>query len=68
MFESCAKIKLSETQTGTYTQEYRIPISGTATVYDIAGVRNMFANTGGTFTGTPMPNTTYYLDSSNAIL
>ena len=67
MFYGCTKIKLSETQTGTYTQEYRIPVSGSGTTATNALV-NMFANTGGTFTGTPSINTTYYLDSSNYIV
>ena len=67
MFYSCSKIKLSATRTGTYTQEYRIPVSGSGTTATNALV-NMFANTGGTFTGTPSINTTYYLDSSNYIV
>lgn len=67
MFASCSKIKLSATQTGTYTQEYRIPISGTGTTASSV-LSNMFYNTGGTFTGTPEINTTYYLDSSNYIV
>lgn len=67
IFSGCAKIKLSATQTGTYTQEYRVPVIGTGTTASLA-LGNMFFNTGGTFTGTPEINTTYYLDSSNAIL
>ena len=67
MFDNCTKIKLSATKTGTYTQEYRIPVSGTGTTA-FGALANMFTGTGGTFTGTPTINTTYYLDSSNYII
>ena len=59
MFEGCTNIMLSTTQTGEYTTEYRIPTSGTgATATD--ALLDMFTDTGGTFTGTPTINTTYY--------
>ena len=67
MFYGCTKIKLSTTASGTYTKSYRIPKSGTGTTVSNA-LNNMFANTGGTFTGTPTINTTYYLDESNTIV
>lgn len=67
MFDGCTKLKLSATQTGNYTQAYRIPTSGTGTTASSA-LDSMFANTGGTFTGTPTINTTYYLDASNTIV
>ena len=67
MFSGCAKIKLSTTASGTYTKPYRIPKSGTGTTASSA-LDNMFTNTGGTFTGTPKINTTYYLDESNTIV
>ena len=67
MFYGCTKIKLSTTASGTYTKAYRIPKSGTGTTASSA-LNNMFANTGGTFTGTPEINTTYYLDKSNTIV
>lgn len=67
MFYGCTKIKLSATKTGTYTQIYKIPTSGTGTTAG-AALANMFANTGGTFTGTPQINTTYYLDESCSIV
>lgn len=67
MFYGCKKIKLSSTASGTYTKEYRIPKSGTGTTAADA-TYNMFANTRGTFTGTPQINTTYYLDKSNTIV
>lgn len=67
MFQSCTKIKLSSTQTEEYTVEYRIPSSGTATT-GTNSLNNMFAYTGGTFTGTPSINTTYYLSNTNTIV
>ena len=67
MFSGCTKIKLSTTQTGEYQTEYRIPKSGTGTNATNA-FDNMFANTGGTFTGTPEINTTYYLSTSNTVV
>ena len=67
MFCDCTSLKLSTTQTGEYTQEYRIPTTGTGTTATNA-LTEMFANTGGTFTGTPGINTTYYLSSDNMIV
>ena len=67
MFNGCTKIKLSSTQTDEYTQKYRIPSSGTGTTTTNA-LSNMFTNTGGTFTGTPSINTTYYLSSDNMVV
>ena len=67
MFYNCTSLKLSSTQTGEYTQEYRIPSSGTGTTATGA-LTNMFTNTGGTFTGTPEINTTYYLSNTNTIV
>ena len=65
MFSDCIKIKLSTTQTGEYQTVYRIPTSGTGTTSTDA-LLNMFANTGGTFKGTPSINTTYY--TSNTVV
>ena len=67
MFDSCTRLKLSTIQTGEYTQEYRIPSSGTGATASIALV-DMFTSTGGTFTGTPSINTTYYLSTDNMIV
>ena len=67
MFKGCTSIKLSATQTGEYTQEYRIPTSGTGTTATDA-LSNMFTSTGGTFTGAPEINTTYYLSTDNMIV
>ena len=67
MFDGCTGIKLSEIKTDEYTQEYRIPTSGHAAAVANA-LDNMFANTGGTFTGTPEINTTYYISSTNTVV
>ena len=67
MFQSCRKIKVSATANGTYTRAYRIPKAGAGTISN-SSVRYMFAGTGGTFTGDPEINTTYYLDKSNTIV
>ena len=67
MFDGCTSLKLSSTQTGEYTQEYRIPSSGTGTTATNALVE-MFTGTGGTFTGTPEINMTYYLSNTNTVV
>ena len=67
MFDSCTSLKLSTTQTGEYTQEYRIPSSGTGTTQS-GSLTGMFNSTGGTFTGNPSINTTYYLSTDNMIV
>ena len=67
MFSNCTSLKLSSTQTGEYTVAYRIPTTGTGTTR-AGSLDNMFANTGGTFTGTPEINTTYYLSSDNIVV
>ena len=67
MFTGCISLKLSTTKTEEYTQEYRIPSSGDGVIATYAFI-NMFASTGGTFTGTPSINTTYYLSSNNMIV
>lgn len=67
MFSNCIKLKLASASTTTYTQSYRIPISGEGVTATNA-LYNMFTTTGGTFKGTPTINTTYYLDSSNTII
>ena len=67
MFSGCKYLKLSTTQTGEYTVEYRIPTTGTGTTASNA-LSNMFKSTGGTFKGTPEINTTYYLSNTNTIV
>ena len=66
MFLGCKEIKLSARKTGDYTIPYRVPKEGTGTSAANA-LDNMFLNTGGTFTGTPDINTTYYLSSANTL-
>ena len=67
MFSGCTSLKLSSTQSGEYTQEYRIPASGTGTTANDA-LTYMFTGTGGTFASTPKINTMYYLSNTNAIV
>ena len=67
MFNGCKKIKLSDIKTEEYTQDYRIPVSGTGTTASRA-LTNMFSGTGGTFKSTPQINKMYYLSSSNTIV
>ena len=67
MFYGCTGLKLSATQTGEYTVAYCIPSSGTGTTATDA-LTDMFTHTGGTFTGTPEINTTYYLSNTNTIV
>lgn len=67
MFQGCTSLKLSTTQTGEYTQEYRIPSSGEG-VAEPGALISIFASTGGTFTETPTINTTYYLSSDNMVV
>ena len=67
IFKNCTSIKLSSTKTGEYTQEYRTPTTGTGIIATDA-LTNMFASTGGTFTGTPAINKTYYLSADNMIV
>ena len=67
MFSGCTNLKLSSTKTNEYMQEYRIPSSGNGVTASSA-LSGMFINTGGTFTGTPSIDTTYYLSSDNMIV
>ena len=67
MFQGCTSLKLSSTQIGEYTQEYRIPSSGEGVTVPSA-LSGMFMSTGGTFTETPTINTTYYLSSNNMVV
>ena len=67
MFSGCTSLKLSSTQTEEYTQEYRIPTSGTGTTATRA-LTDMFRYTGGTFKATPEINTTYYLSNTNTVV
>jgi len=61
MYYGCFGIKLSSSLTGNYTEAYRLPPTGSASL-GTNSLINMFYYTGGTWTGTPGVNTTYYLD------
>lgn len=65
MFSNCTSIKLSTNQTGEYQTAYRIPTNDTGSIATDA-LADMFTGTGGTFTGTPSINTTYY--TSNTVV
>ena len=65
MFNGCTRIKLAISKSREYDKEYRIPKSGNG-VTATSALNNMFKLTGGTFTGTPSINTTYY--TSNTIV
>lgn len=60
MFSGCQKIKLSETQTGEYVNAFRVPQYGDSAAQTMGWATGMFMNTGGTYTGDPVVNTTYY--------
>ena len=59
MFSGCTALKLSETKADEYPVQYRIPTSDVGYT-SVGALTDMFANTGGTFTGTPEINRTYY--------
>ncbi len=67
MFTGCLNIKLSTTQTGEYQIPYIISSSDTS-IASSSTMKTMFSSTGGTFTGTPEINTTYYLSTSNTVV
>ena len=60
MFNGCTKLKLSTTQTTEYKTPWRIPSSGTISSEPSNWNTYMLTNTGGTFSGNPSINTTYY--------
>lgn len=65
MFSGCTSIKMSTSRNTFlgYKNEYRIPKTGTGTS-GTDSLAAMFGNTGGTFTGTPSINTTYYTNAT----
>lgn len=65
MYSHAAGIKVSTTQTGDYQNAWRIPTSGTGTTTS-GWNGSMLASTGGTFTGDPVSETTYY--TSNTVV
>ena len=63
MFYGCTVLRISTTTSGIYDTEYRIPTTGAGTLAANA-LLYMFTETGGTFTGTPYINTTYYTENT----
>lgn len=60
MFYNCANIKLSASQIGDYKVGWKFPSAGTSGTKGANYAQDMFTGTGGTFTGTPVADTTYY--------
>lgn len=60
MFYNCQSLKISTTQSAEYHTAWRIPSSGTISSTPSSWNIEMLAYTGGTFTGNPDINTTYY--------
>lgn len=60
MFQNCTSLKISATQSSEYPTAWRIPSSGTISSTATNWSTNMLSGTGGTFTGNPDINTTYY--------
>ena len=63
MFFNNSALKISTTQTAECPNAYRIPTTGTGTA-DTDSLTDMFYGTGGTFTGTPSINKTYYTNAT----
>ena len=61
MFQGCTSLKVSDEKTSEYGKPWRIPSVGSISAEDTNWNTDMLANTGGTFTGNPSINTTYYL-------
>lgn len=60
MFDGCSNLKVNTSSSSGYTTQFRIPSSGTTSANANLVALNMFRNTGGTYTGTPKMNQTYY--------
>ena len=63
MFNKCSALKFSTTQTAECPNAYRIPVSGSGTTATDWN-KFMFNETGGTFTGNPTIDTTYYTNAT----
>lgn len=66
MFCGCESIKISASRTDEYRNEYSIPAVGNVISVGKDAFVNMWYNTGGTFTGDPATNESYY--TSNDII
>jgi hypothetical protein len=62
MLYGCSALKVSTTKAGSYQYAWRIPTSGTGTTATFWN-SSMLSGTGGTFTGDPTINTTYYVEN-----
>ena len=62
MFRGCTAFRVSTTKTGSYQHAWRIPTSGEGTTASNWNTY-MLLDTGGTFTGNPTINTTYYVEN-----
>jgi uncharacterized repeat protein (TIGR02543 family) len=62
MFYGCTSLKVSSTKVGVYQYTWRIPTSGAGIAASNWSV-GMLSGTGGTFTGNPDINTTYYVEN-----
>jgi hypothetical protein len=67
MFKGCTSIKLSLEQSDEYPTLYGVPMLLDAGFYGLDALTDMFADTGGTFTGTPEVDVAMYLHESNSI-
>jgi hypothetical protein len=63
MFKGCTSLKVSSTQTGAYQYEWRIPTNGTVGKTAWSWNDSMLSGTGGTYTGNPSINKTYYVEN-----
>ncbi len=68
MFAGCTGLRLSAVETNEYATPYRVPAGADAEYAAENALTNMFAGTGGTFTGTPELETVYYLHDSNTVV
>jgi len=62
MFQGCTSLKISSDPDEDYQYEWRIPTNGTGTTATNWN-SSMFSGTGGTYTGNPTINKTYYVES-----
>jgi len=62
MFRGCTAFRVSTTKTGSYQHAWRIPTSGEGTTASNWNTY-MLLDTGGTFTGDPSIDTTYYVEN-----
>ena len=64
MFYNCTNMEISDEPTEDFNEPYRIPTTGTGSD-SYNALAQMFYNTAGPWTGTPVINRTYYLRGNN---